>query len=403
MIHIYYAYEGKYHILRITGHAGYAPRGQDIVCAGVSAVTHALLAYMRELRAVKKACGQSGELELLCHGCDETHAAFDMALAGYEAIAKAYPQHVEVDIPPERKGEEEHGPAFDLQLFGDGAAAAGAGTGRAETTAGAGSSRRLTTGATQTPGGTETAQPPAAGEAKSSDAADKRKAFRALIEGEYKEQYTELFQNAFNRRFREAKGMESRLKAQKPVLELLAQRYNVQPDDMAGLRSAMEADESYWRAAAEKAGMSVEQYRQFEKLRQDSRQLQQLRQRQRAGQQLTGWLREASAVRNQYPAFDFQAELADGNFRQLLRSGVGVQQAYELRHMEEIKAAAARQAAQSAGEQMAARIQSRSVRPRENGISTQSAAVTGSDVRSLTPAQRREIARRVQRGDKIRF
>lgn len=294
------------------------------------------------------------------------------------------------------------GMAFDLQLFADGAEGLQAqAVPPAETMARAGSSRRLTAGEKRQAALTavpEDTQPPAAGEET-----DKRKAFRALIEGEYKEQYTELFQNAFNKRFRETKGMENRLKAQQPVLELLAQRYNVPSGDMEKLRIAIEEDGSYWKAAAEKAGMSVEQFRQMEKLREDSRQLQQLRQRQKAGQQLTGWLREAAEVRGRYPSFDLRAELADGSFRKLLRSGVGVQQAYELRHMEEIKTAAARQAAQSAGEQMAARIQSRSIRPRENGISTQSAVITKSGVHNLTPAQRREIARRVQRGDKIRF
>lgn len=302
------------------------------------------------------------------------------------------------------------GMAFDLQLFADGAAAQAQAV-PAETTGRAGSSRRLTAGerrqAAGAAAGSAGATPPAAGEEQTKGTENtpeaKRKAFRALVEGEYREQYAELFQNAFNRRFREVKGMESRLAAQQPILELLARRYHVPEGDMGKLRTALEQDEQYWRAAAEKEGMSVEQYRQLEKLREDSRQLQQLLQRQRAGEQLRRWMRDAGTVRERYPAFDLRAELADGNFRRLLKSGVGVQQAYELRHMEEIKAAAARQAAQSAGEQMAARIHSRGIRPRENGISAQSAAVTGSNVHSLTPAQRREIARRVQRGDKIRF
>lgn len=284
-------------------------------------------------------------------------------------------------------------PAFDLQLFADGAAAQVQTVPTAETTGMTGSSRR------SVPGGADTT-PPAAGEETGTD---KRKAFRALIEGEYKEQYTELFQNAFNRRFREVKGMESRLKAQQGVLELLSRRYNVPDGDMAKLRTAIEEDGNYWKAAAEKAGMSVEQFRQMEQLREDSRQLHQLRQRQKAGEQLTGWLREAAALRGSYPEFDLRAELSDGQFRKLLRSGVGVRQAYELRHMEEIKTAAARAAAQSAGEQMAARIRSRGLRPRENGISTQSAVITKSGVHNLTPAQRREIARRVQRGENVRF
>ena len=218
----------------------------------------------------------------------------------------------------------------------------------------------------------ETTAPPAAGE-------DKRQAFRALVEGEYKEQYTEMFQNAFNRRFREMKGMESRLARQQPLLELLSRHYG--SDDPRQLHSALERDLDSRRPAADAAG----------------------EQRRRAGEQLSRWLREAGETGGRYPAFDLRAELADGEFRRLLRSGVGMRQAYELRHMEEITAAAARAAARSAGEQMAARIRSRGIRPRENGISAQSAAVTGSGVHSLTPAQRRDIARRVQRGDTVRF
>lgn len=220
----------------------------------------------------------------------------------------------------------------------------------------------------------ETTAPPAAGE-------DKRQAFRALVEGEYKEQYTEMFQNAFNRRFREMKGMESRLAQQQPLLELLSRHYG--SDDLRQLHAALERDlDSRKPPAAADAG---EQRRRM------------------AGEQLRRWLREAGETGSRYPAFDLRAELTDGEFRRLLRSGVGVRQAYELRHMEEITTAAARAAARSAGEQMAQRIRSRGIRPRENGISAQSAAVTGSGVHSLTPAQRRDIARRVQRGDTVRF
>lgn len=304
------------------------------------------------------------------------------------------------------------GNAVDLQHFADGAEAAAAAA-PAETTGRIGSSRRSVSG--ESAGGGQTIPtaaaaentPPAAGEEQNqgteNTAEAKRKAFRALIEGEYREQYQEVFQNAFNRRFRENKGMESRLAAQQPVLELLSRRYGVPEGDMTALRTAIEKDEGYWRTAAEKAGMSVEQYRQFEQFREDSRQLQQIRRQQKAAGQMQRWVREAESLRGRYPGFDFRSELANPQFRSLLRSGVGVRQAYELGHMEEIKTAAARAAAQAAGEQMAARIRSSGSRPVENGISGQSAAVTGSDVRSLTPAQRREIARRVQRGDRIRF
>jgi len=72
-------------------------------------------------------------------------------------------------------------------------------------------------------------------------------------------------------------------------------------------------------------------------------------------------------------------------------------------HMDEIKETAARAAAQTAGEQMKANIQRRAARPPENGTSSQSAVIVKNDVHSLSREDRAEIARRAQRGEKIRF
>ena len=48
MTHIHYHRDESGHRLHITGHAGYAPRGQDIVCAGISALAYGLLEYLRQ-------------------------------------------------------------------------------------------------------------------------------------------------------------------------------------------------------------------------------------------------------------------------------------------------------------------------------------------------------------------
>ena len=106
MITIHYSHDGKTHHLHITGHAGYASAGSDIVCAGVSALSLALLGYTRELDAVEEEHCRPGELKLRCDGYDETDIAFAMVLAGYEIIAKTYPRYVEVDRTPSEKGEE---------------------------------------------------------------------------------------------------------------------------------------------------------------------------------------------------------------------------------------------------------------------------------------------------------
>lgn len=235
----------------------------------------------------------------------------------------------------------------------------------------------------------------------------KRAAFRELIEGEYKDEYTEMFQSAFNRRFKDAKGMEETIAAQKPIMDMLMQRHKITDGDVKKLQAEIEKDSAYWEAAADEAGLTVEQYKAMQKLERENAELKAMRQRQAADQQaqqkMNQWYAEAEKVKKVYPTFDFKAELADANFRGLLKAGIGVQQAYELKHMEEIKAGTARAAAQTAGKQMAARIQNKASRPTENGTSSQSAVIVKSDVHSLTAAERREIARRAQRGEKITF
>lgn len=235
----------------------------------------------------------------------------------------------------------------------------------------------------------------------------KRAAFKEMIEGEYKDQYTEMFQNAFNRRFKEVKGMEDNLNAQKPIMDILMQRYNIADGDVSKLQNAIEQDNVYWESAAEEAGLTVEQFKAIKKLERENAELQRMRQRQQgeeaAKQRIDAWYAEGEKVKEIYPTFDFRTEVADRNFLGLLKSGLSVQQAYELQHMDEIKANAARVAAQTTGQQMAAKIQTKAARPKENGTSSQSAVIVKSDVHSLTKADRAEAIRRAQRGEKISF
>ncbi len=86
---------GKYR-LYVTGHAGYAP-GNDIVCAGVSALVGALVQYAKANPACRHLrCNmQSGEVFLSCRG--GLGAGFDMIVGGLAAIAASYPDHVAVE------------------------------------------------------------------------------------------------------------------------------------------------------------------------------------------------------------------------------------------------------------------------------------------------------------------
>lgn len=233
----------------------------------------------------------------------------------------------------------------------------------------------------------------------------RRKAYNDLINGEYKDLDRERFQQVFDRRFKQVKGMETELSVQKPIIDKLMSRYGI--TDVSKLEKALDEDTEFWEKVAEENGETVEQYKARTALEHENAELRAIRDRQigqaQFRQQIDSWYREAEAVKELYPSFDFKKEAQNREFLSLLKSGVGVEHAYKMLHFDELTQNAARAAAQTADAQAQARIKQKASRPAENGTSSQSAAIVRSDVSSLTRKERAEIARRVQRGDKITF
>ena len=316
----------------------------------------------------------------------------------------------------------------DLQLFNDGGATGAEGSATATENAPktdnipSGSSRRSKSGefdnvvfgkqegttSTEATGLEAGGKPKGAGTdvtTTSNTLEEKKKAFNELINGEYKDVYQENFQEVFNRRFKEVKGMESDLAAQKPILDKLMARYGV--NDVAELDKALTEDTEYWERVAEEKGMTVEQYHAMEKLERENAELKAIRQRQigqqQFQQQIDEWYKQADKVKELYPSFDFKTEAQNPEFLSLLRNGNSVEHAYKVLHFDELTQNAARVAAQTADAQAQARIKQKASRPSENGTSSQSAAIVRNDVSTLSRKERAEIARRVQRGEKIVF
>ena len=320
----------------------------------------------------------------------------------------------------------------DLQLFNDGGATGGADGSGATATENApkvdinkpsGSNRRTKTGefdnvvfgkqdGTTSDDATSLdteGKPTGAGKTDVTTTSDtleeRRKAFNDLINGEYKDLYQEAFQDVFNRRFKEVKGMETELASQKPIIDKLLARYNAK--DMAELDKALTEDTEYWESVAEAQGMTVEQYHAFQRLQQENAEYKAMQDRARgqaqAQQQIAQWYKDADKVKEFYPSFDFKEEVKNPEFLSMLKNGVPVEHAYKMVHFDELTQNAARVAAQTADAQAQARIKQKASRPTENGTSSQSAAIVKSDVSTLTRKERAEIARRVQRGDTIKF
>ena len=235
----------------------------------------------------------------------------------------------------------------------------------------------------------------------------RRKAFQDLVNGEYKDIYTEETQRIIDRRFRETRNLEQQVGAYQPVIDMLMQRYQIGDGDMGKLSQAIENDDAYWSEAAEEAGMSVEQYKQFQKLQRENeallRQQRQQQSSQRAQQQLQQWYGEAEQVKSLYPSFDLNAEVKNPQFLSMLRAGVPVQHAYEVVHMDQIKAGVAAMQAKATEKQVVDGIRAKGARPQENGTASQGAFIVKDDVSKLSKKDRAEIIRRAARGEHIEF
>ena len=236
----------------------------------------------------------------------------------------------------------------------------------------------------------------------------RRKAFQDLVNSEeYKDIYTEETQRIINRRFRETQNLEQQVARNQPLIDMLMQRYKISDGDIGKLTAAIENDDAYWSEAAEEAGMSVEQYKQFQKLQREyaalMRDQQQRRSQQAAQQQLQKWYGEAEQVKGVYPSFDLNAEVKNQQFLSMLKSGVPMQHAYEVVHLDDIKAGVAKMQAKATERQVVDGIRAKGARPQENGTTSQSAFTVKDDVGKLTKAERAEIARRVARGEIIKF
>ena len=303
-------------------------------------------------------------------------------------------------------------PMLNLQLFADGGAGAGAGEGGTAQGQGVTEAAALpqTKGAKNNPlagvkYGIQEEAAPAAG--VQTAAPDRNAEFEALIKGEYKEQYDAKMQDTIQKRLKGHKELEAKHNALQPVLDILAKKHGVDASDIEALTKAIEEDDSYFEDEALEKGMTVQQLKEFKKMERENAELKAMQdeqKRQEEGKKLySAWMQQADEAKKVYPSFDLRAEMNNPRFLDLLRSNIDVRTAYEVLHKDEIIPAAMQFTAQTVESKLAKSIASNGARPSENGMSSQSAAVVKSDVSQLSKADRAEIIRRVQRGEKIRF
>lgn len=317
---------------------------------------------------------------------------------------------------------------INLQLFADGGAGAAGGDGGAA--AGAGDATGVTAPDAEVPRARRRKENPLANvkygrqqeAAPSQDATgmeetantreegQKRPSFKELIEGDYKAEYGEHVQNVIRQRFKANAENEDRLNKMAPIMEMLGQKYNIDPTDIDQIAKVVGDDDSLYEEEAIERGMSIESLKAIKQMERENEQLKAREQQNIAEQQLhqhfNDLARQADEAKKLYPNLDLRMEMQNPTFARLTSPGVGVdvRTAYEVVHREELRGAEMQFAAQKSAERMANAIRSGSMRPVENGLQgQQGAGAVKTDPKSLTKADRAEIKRRVQLGEKIIF
>lgn len=449
--------------LEVFGHAGYAPRGQDIVCAGASMLMETLVYVLAdcdeaECCAYNEPTGPRVSVKLTGSIFPTDLTAMEFAKTGLALLAERYPENIHYE-DKSKDGQEK---MVNLQLFaegcGDGGAAAAAASAadaaqevqepalrpaeeRLARRSGVlkrssreeGSPSQSAQSAASSPEGgalgseekseldeeaaenqneAEGKDGEEKGEGKTKSPEERRKAFGELLRGEYADLTEELMQNAVTEATRRLEASP----AMKGLMQALQEKYGTDANDLVALTEAVRngavKDDAYYEKLAMEKGVSTKTARELDKLESQNKQLteqqQLIRQMERQREQQAriaelqaGWDREAEQLKAQYPDFNMAEVLANPEVEKMMRSGVSMTNAYRSAYFDHILKQQQAATAQQVEQGVVNRMQQRNARPGENGTRPGSAVQTKIDVSHMSRKEMEEMERRAMRGEVI--
>ena len=456
--------------VKAKGHAGAGKYGQDIVCAAVSCLMQTLANEVEEAaRAGLVALGAVAhgegwmrvEVTPTNESCDMVEAWVELVQDGLDALAESYPENVELVVNMVFADGKAPDPAqlpdmvdgkMNLQLFAEGGGDGGAAGDGAEATTAvqapelrpaqerlakrsrpgravkaelpqsaaptAPSEREPVSSADADP---QTEKESAPGEEKpeqepkTTDPAEKRKAFGQLMQSEYAAEFEEALQRASEMAVQNVLDNP----AVNGLMDALGEAYGIDvqsADNLAALTEAVKngkvKNDEYYETLAAERGISVKTAREMDRMESELQRANAEKQRaeqmrlaaehqQRAAAVRAQWEAEAAQLKEKYPAFELDEVLNNPSVADMIRRGIGLEAAYRAAYFDQLMTESTARTAKQVEQGVAARIQQRAQRPAENGAHPGGAAEMKVDVAHMTAKQRAELAKRARRGERI--
>lgn len=238
-------------------------------------------------------------------------------------------------------------------------------------------------------------------------APDRNAEFEKIIKGDYKDLYDAKVQEIVRNRLKGSRETVEKYNALTPTLELLAQKYGVDVNNIEALNKAIQDDDSYFEEEALEKGLTVEQLKEIKAMKRENAELKrqdaERRNQENRDRTYAKWMDQAKQAQQFYPSLNISEEAKNPQFLSLLNAGVDVKTAFEVIHKDEIIPAAMQYTAKTVEQKLTNSIRANGTRASENGMTSQSAATVKSDVSLLSKADRLEIERRVRNGERISF
>lgn len=248
--------------------------------------------------------------------------------------------------------------------------------------------------------------------------------FEKLIKGKYKNVYQNRVQSLVKDRLstkdKQISDMQKKESTGNQIFALIANKYNVQPDDLDGLLKAVTEDKDLFAEKALAAGVTTEEARNDffnqQKTNAQEEELETLR-REKAARELDTHLRSIAAeTMKEFPNFNLEEEFQNSSFRTALdfiaqqrneqneKTGrndeiYDLTTAYKMAHFDELQKDLVKRSSSAAISAAAQSIQSGARRPTENAVKKSGTTTQRKSVEDMSDAEFDAFYEKVRRGE----